>query len=476
MSLKYRLCAAAAALFLFSAAGAETVSAETPAVLSADEVFQVEQRLQSLGYLAGTADQSFDAETRQALESFQQANDLTVTGQPDEATLAALNGDSALSRQEYLQRFIKSYRDMTPLQSGDISSQVQAMQRLLTEYGYFTGNSDGVFGEATQKAVERFQMVNGLQATGVADGMTLMRLMAPMPVTWQVFLSEMNCAPGDVGLNVYVLQNKLSAMGYYEGECTGSFGEYTQRAVTRFQAENGLDATGVADTAMWDLIYSGSAVALRRSDVIQIGDAGESVMQVQERLYALGYTGFEPDGRFDYATETALRLFQMAHELNATGRAGSDTMNALMSDAAKPADDPGVVDRFATMLSDRSPDIQAAVYDIAARMVGTAFDIADDALYPGFGFAQYVCVAAGLPVTGPEDLIRLADTPVQSASEVAAGNIVAFQTADSDSVSMLLTVGGGESRVIYATHSVGWVVVSYMSQINSASAYRWSES
>ena len=58
---------------------------------------------------------------------------------------------------------------------------------------------------------------------------------------------------------------------------------------------------------------------------------------------------------------------------------------------------------------------------------------------------------------------------------MAAGNIVAFQTSDSDSVSMLLTIGAGEGRVIYATDDVGWVVMGYVSQIDSVSVYRWAE-
>ena len=473
--MKRRFLMAAMVLMLLVGAAGESLSTEYLISMAPEEVLQLEQRLEALGYLTAQPDQSYDADTRQALESFQQANGLTVTGQPDAPTTARLYDAAALSRQDYLQRFAAAYRDMTPLRTGDINSQVQTAQRLLQEYGYFGGSTDGVFGEATLRAVERFQMVNGLPVTGEADGMTLMRLMADVPITWQGFLSEMSCAAGDVGLNVYVLQRRLDAMGYFEGECTGSFGDLTQSAVSRFQQANALENTGVADAQLWELIYSGTAVALRRADVLQFGDAGQEVTALQERLSALGYLSGAADGSFGYSTETALRLFQMAHELSATGRAGSETMALLQSDAAQPVSAPAVLERFAQLLSARSGEVQASIAEIAGRMVGSAFKVPGDALYPGFALAQYVCVAAGLPIIQPETLIRLADEPVDSADQVAAGNIVAFQTSDSDSVSMLLTIGSGEGRVIYATDDVGWVVMGYVSQIDSVSVYRWAE-
>jgi len=52
---------------------------------------------------------------------------------------------------------------------------------------------------------------------------------------------------------------------------------------------------------------------------------------------------------------------------------------------------------------------------------------------------------------------------------------VALQSVGSDSVNMLLTIGAGDGRVIYATPAIGWVVMSYIDQLNSASIYRWAE-
>ena len=165
----------------------------------------------------------------------------------------------------------------------------------------------------------------------------------------------------------------------------------------------------------------------------------------------------------------------MANGLSATGVADGDTLSALMSDAARPIADPAAQESFANLMNQRGADVQARIARAAQDLVGRDFQIDDDPLYPGFALVQYVCVAAGLPVTAPEALIRLADDPVEASEEIQPGNVVAFQTSASDSVTMLMTVGLGDGRVIYATPEIGWVVMSYIDQIDSDSVYRWAE-
>ena len=86
---------------------------------------------------------------------------------------------------------------------------------------------------------------------------------------------------------------------------------------------------------------------------------------------------------------------------------------------------------------------------------------------------QYVCVAAGLPVTFPEDLIRMADRQVETIAAVDAGDIVAFQSASADAVTIQLAIGAGDGKVFCATESGGWVVLSYMDQMEGATIYCW---
>jgi peptidoglycan hydrolase-like protein with peptidoglycan-binding domain len=59
------------------------------------------------------------------------------------------------------------------LQVGDTGDDVTLMQRRLTELGYYAGTVDGVYGNQSRRAVERFQYYNGLSADGIAGKRTL---------------------------------------------------------------------------------------------------------------------------------------------------------------------------------------------------------------------------------------------------------------------------------------------------------------
>ena len=63
------------------------------------------------------------------------------------------------------------------LKLGMSGDDVQYVQQLLTEAGYYTGAEDGVFGQGTQDAVQNFQVGNGLDADGVVGMSTLRYLM-----------------------------------------------------------------------------------------------------------------------------------------------------------------------------------------------------------------------------------------------------------------------------------------------------------
>lgn len=55
------------------------------------------------------------------------------------------------------------------LAKGSRGEEVEKLQKRLNELGYSVGAADGVFGNKTKSAIEAFQSLNGLKATGVAD-------------------------------------------------------------------------------------------------------------------------------------------------------------------------------------------------------------------------------------------------------------------------------------------------------------------
>jgi len=473
--MKYgKIIALLAALSLTGSALSEPVDTEYLVDMTSEQVIRLEQRLSELGFFSADSDSTYDAETRAALESFQQANGLEVNGLADSATMERLNSADAISRQDYLARFAGAYAQMATLSMGASSNDVLVMQRRLKDLGYFSGEPSGAFDDATRQAVESFQMVNGLPINGVADGATLMRLMADSPITWPAFLTEMSAGEGDTGLNVYVLQSRLGQMGYYTGSRTACFGELTRQAVEGFQRDFGLEVTGQADAATWAAIYSRSGTSDSGTDAMKFGDSGENVRAIQTRLNALGFYDNALSGEYGYATETAVRLFQTAADLEATGLLDGETSSRLMADSAPSMLDGGVQQRFAAMLEAADGADRARMLEIAKAHIGTAFEGEEDDLYPGFSFVQYVCVAAGLPVTIPEDLIGMASRQVQSINEVAAGDIVAFQSNGDNAVNMVMAIGAGDGKVIGTSESGGWAEPSYMEHMDGATIYCWS--
>lgn len=67
--------------------------------------------------------------------------------------------------------------------------------------------------------------------------------------------------PMEYGLEdeaVFWLQNRLAEIGYYHGSLTGGYYSGTADAVTRFQQDHGLTATGNADAQTLEMIYAAS--------------------------------------------------------------------------------------------------------------------------------------------------------------------------------------------------------------------------
>lgn len=448
--------------------------AEPAPELTGEDIYNIELRLNALGYLA-EADKIHDDNTAAALTAFQQANSLEVTGIADEGTCALLNSGDAITRRGYLESFAQKYANAPVYENGYSGDEIAALQQALSQFGYFDGECDGMFGDATQAAVEQFQLANGLNVTGIADGGTQMRLFEGNPVTWDRYLEDLYTDAGDSGLNVYILQKKLAQMGYFNGDHSGSFGDMTSRAVMDFQNSNGLEPTGIADSETWRAIYSDKAIVLKKDYALQLGDFGETVQRLQQRLTDLGFYTREITGTFGPATETAVRLFQMASGLEPTGEVEETTLEYLNSAEPKSLSDEDVQTLFADMLENWDQDRFAAMAERAHNLLGSEFIETENSLYPGFAFVQYICVAEGLPVTTPECLIAMTDYRVEPGSALPVGNVVAFQTMSGDSVSILLTISVDENRVIYSTADSGWVVLSYLDQMDTTNVYRWGE-
>ena len=153
-------------------------------------------------------------------------------------------------------------------QSSQASSNqtVQQVQRQLSQRGYDPGAADGVMGDSTQTALRKFQRDQGLNASGQIDQQTLaalgvsggsaqqgmsqqrtMRQEEYGPTTRRMGSQQQSMASGMDRETVRNVQAQLDQRGYEVGPIDGIYGPRTRQAVTAFQRDENLRASGRVD-------------------------------------------------------------------------------------------------------------------------------------------------------------------------------------------------------------------------------------
>ena len=134
---------------------------------------------------------------------------------------------------------------------------------------------------------------------------------------------------GDTDDLILNVQSLLMDLGYMDpDEPTDYFGNQTHDALLTFQRHNNLLPDGILGETTYALLISGQA----HEYVMQEGDEGDDVKEVQDRLYELGY--LDKNSRtstFGEKTAAAVRTFQSANKLKVDGKVGAKTLNALYS-------------------------------------------------------------------------------------------------------------------------------------------------
>ncbi len=135
---------------------------------------------------------------------------------------------------------------------------------------------------------------------------------------------------GDQGEAVFLIQQRLTDLGYYTGKISGNFLDGTRAAVKRFQKDYALKETGVVDGETEALLLSAEYRAL------SFGSSGEDVKRVQEHLTTLGYYFGKISGNYLEGTTSAINTFQERNGLEPTGEADVETQKLLYSGTAVP--------------------------------------------------------------------------------------------------------------------------------------------
>ncbi|MEH2415106.1 peptidoglycan-binding domain-containing protein [Nostoc sp.] len=251
------------------------------------------------------------------------------------------------------------------LEKGDQGPSVRNIQQQLKRAGFYQAPVTRVYDVSTEESVRRFQKAAGLPVDGIVGASTLQKLeswqakkpsttttqakksttvstQAKKPSTTSSATSKRRnpnyLAQGDEGEDVRVLQERLRIAGFYYGNATGIFGPITEESVKRFQDSYKLSVDGIVGPATLGKlpgvgIGDGEDAPKKvvNRDKLHVGDRGEPVRIVQEQLIQAGYLEGEPNGYYGPYTADAVKRFQAANFLTASGVAGPTTRAKLYS-------------------------------------------------------------------------------------------------------------------------------------------------
>jgi peptidoglycan hydrolase-like protein with peptidoglycan-binding domain len=143
--------------------------------LSQAGIMAVQQRLKQNGAYAGKTDGVWGPDSAAALEQFQRAHGLQVTGQLNQGTVATL-GLNPADLLAAAPPGLPTPSPPTPAAEPLSREAIRAVQSRLHQLGFYSGRIDGIWGPSMQGALQRFQQGRGLQATGQLNPATVTAL------------------------------------------------------------------------------------------------------------------------------------------------------------------------------------------------------------------------------------------------------------------------------------------------------------
>ncbi len=335
------------------------------------EAVKVAQRLlKKYGYYGGSIDGSYGSQTTQAVRQFQVYNDLTVDGKIGPKTNAKLTSNNAVSAPK------------SP-ETGSDAAIVTNVQTLLKQYGYYTGKINGLFNDATEKALRSFQQYNRLTVNGQMNAETLAILTGANVVKAPVVDKT---ASADA---VKHIQERLQFYGYYNGKIDGVYGTGSIAAVKAFQRANDLKVDGAVGKNTLAKLDSDNAVkqsaatdkeTLKDYPILRKNATGKYVKTAQNLLRAAGFYSGSIDGKYVGDTIKAVKAYQKSVGLEQDGKVGANTWAMLLkldpSIIVKPTE-PVVKDDGVLRPGDKGDAVKA----LQEKLIALGYKLTADGVY-----------------------------------------------------------------------------------------------
>ena len=314
------------------------------------------------------------------------------------------------------------------LESDDTGDGVKEMETALLALGYLDSIPSTTYTSFTAQAVSRLQSACSLTANGKADTATLRVLYSGNAPTSPLLSASLS--KGDTGSNVQRLQTRLYALGYLSKESSidSEYGTTTANAISLFQTAAGGSATGTANTATIQALYSASAPKLPSG--VNAADASTTTS-----------SGTQSSGN-----STSI----------SSGLASTTTSySSSMSNAQK---------------------LEYVIYNAQEQLGKTyVFGAAGTATFDCSGLTMYCFKKIGVNLAHSAYTQGYSDTyqKVSSSSSLRRGDLVFFNTvSDGDSCDHV-GIYLGSNYFIHASSGAGKVVVSNLGSGYYSRVYSW---
>lgn len=229
--------------------GAGTLAAadvEAALELSSTQRRIIQSRLTQMGHDTNGVDGKFGSGTRRAITAWQRGAGVSATGYLTRADAdAILNAGTA---PVVVPGVDADAAARTELALNLTREDRMAAQRGLVRAGHDTRGVDGAFGSGTRRAIRAWQVSRGEPATGYLTRAQF-DVLKGSGGTAPVVVGGGATAADEAGLNLGAVertevQTRLAALGYDPRGIDGKFGPGTRRAISAWQGDNGLTATG----------------------------------------------------------------------------------------------------------------------------------------------------------------------------------------------------------------------------------------
>jgi peptidoglycan hydrolase-like protein with peptidoglycan-binding domain len=276
--------------------GAQMVPAYTP-TSQPYSLRNVQVALYNLGYAVGTPDGVIGPKSRAAIRAYQVDSGLPASGEPSIALHEKLQASLAQRSNQ-----AKPAPQTAPTVG---SATISEAQTELRQRGYAITAITGTANAETAAAVRAYQADARLPITGEISSDLMQQLRTARADSGAIYRAQ-----------VKQVQAALNAAGYSAGPADGALGPKSRAAISRYQSDNNLAATGEVNAELLASLGIESEGQIP-SDVA----SAATIRATKEELQAHGYASGDLNGTMDSTMSAAIRAYQSDAGLEVTGEA-----------------------------------------------------------------------------------------------------------------------------------------------------------